>query len=66
MSKNPELEALENIVREVLINFQNSSGDVLILNNFALTAGQWDPQAPDGIPLPAADRRAARPQAGAA
>ena len=36
-----ELDAIDAVVREVLINLQNSSGDTLTLNNFALTAGQW-------------------------
>lgn len=46
-----ELDAIDAVVREVLINLQNSSGDTLTLNNFALTAGQWDPAAPSGIPV---------------
>ena len=50
MSEHEELKELASIVREVLINFQNSSGAVLILTNFSLTAGQWDPAAPDGHP----------------
>jgi hypothetical protein len=50
MSNHEELKEIASIVREVLINFQNSSGGVLILTNFSLTAGQWDPAAPDGAP----------------
>jgi|tagenome__1003787_1003787.scaffolds.fasta_scaffold20602573_3 hypothetical protein len=48
---NPELEEIQGLVREVMVTLQNSSGDVLTVNNFSLTAGQWDAQAPNGIPV---------------
>ncbi|HUC60153.1 MAG TPA: hypothetical protein VMA95_22330 [Streptosporangiaceae bacterium] len=51
MSEHAELEKLAAIVREVLINFQNSSGAVLILTNYSLTMGKWDPAAESGVPV---------------
>lgn len=50
LSPDVEQQPLETIVREVMIILQNSSGAVLTLNTFSLTAGQWDPNAPSGLP----------------
>jgi hypothetical protein len=47
---NIETAAPETVFREVLISVQNSSNALLTLATFALTNGQWDPNAPTGIP----------------
>lgn len=47
---NVELAAPASIFREVLISVQNSSNAVLILTTYSLTNGQWDPNAPNGLP----------------
>lgn len=51
MSIEAELEPIQSIVREVLINVQNSSSATLFLTTFTLTHGQWDPKAPNGVPM---------------
>jgi hypothetical protein len=48
--ENLESQAPTNIVREVFVNLQNSSGVDLIVTTFAVSNGYWDPAAPNGIP----------------
>ena len=48
---NVELQAPQTIVREVLVQLQNSSGMELYVTTFALTNGYWDPAAPSGVPI---------------